>query len=230
MTVIGDILNNPVVTFFLGLIPSLVIALIIEYAKYYRSKIRSREESLIPHLRKMHGNISKILEKTEAKNLDKKYDDLQTTKITQKMYENARQQVMVEEKINYPHNVDNTLSPASMKEVLFLHSYRSLEEVFMECMKFEVVYEEMQTEGLLNTLEVKYKVLYRMMRSFHSCAKTAMNDVKQGIIKVGSVKDVTDFHINYKNDHLRQLFMSDILVHNIFTFGSDLEKELRKFL
>ncbi len=178
----------------------------------------------------MHGNISRILERTDAKNLDNQYSDLQTTKITQKMYENARQQVMEEEKLNYAPNIDNTLSPASIKEMLFLHSYHSLEELFEECVKFEGVYEETQTEGLLNTVEVKYKVLCRMMRNFHSCAETAVKDVKQGIIKVGSVKNMTDFHTNYHGDSLSKLLMSAILVNNIFTFGSELEKELRKFL
>jgi hypothetical protein len=227
---IGDVLNNPVITFFLGLIPSLLVALVIEYVKYYRSKIRSREESLLPYLRKLHGNISKILEQTDAKNLRNQYNDWRNTKITQKMVENATQQVMEEEKIEYAHIVDRTLSPASIKEVLFLHGYHSFEELVTECIKFEAVYEEMVTEGLLNVLKVKYSGLYQRMLSFHSCADNAIKDVKQGTVKINKIKNMTDFHENYHDDGLDQLFMCDILVHNIFIFGTELEKELRKFL
>lgn len=229
MASIGDILSNPLIAFIIGLIPSFItIGLVI--VKYYLSKRRSREESVLPYLRKLYGNISKILEQRDAKDLRNQYYDWLNTKITQKMFDNSRQQVMEEEKINYPHNVDNTLSPSSIKEVLFIHSYNAFEELVAECKNFEKIYEEMETEGLFNTLKVRYRRLYQRMYNFHLFVEATMKDDKQETVKVGKIMNMTDFHNNYPNASLNQLLRWNSVVDNIFSYGSELEKELRNFL
>ncbi len=226
---IGDMFSNPVVTFLIGLSIS-IITLVFEFVKYFQSRIREKREPLIPFLRRMHGNVSKIIDLADSKNLRKKYEEVLSSKVAQKLVENASQQVMEAEKIDYSPNNVSSLSPAYFTELLFLNSYHSFEDLIKECIKFETVLGEMETEGLTNTLKVKDKGLYQRINNFHSVAEAAADNVKKGTIKIDSVKDITDFHINYQKDSLEQLFISNILVYNILNFGSDLEKALRRFL
>jgi hypothetical protein len=76
MVSVIEVFSNPLITFIIGLTPS-----IITIAIYYQGKVTSKEKVLHPHLLKLYDITEKILEEKNSKDLFINYERMRRAKV-----------------------------------------------------------------------------------------------------------------------------------------------------
>ncbi len=213
----------------LTFISGLIIGIFLEFIRHSLSVRRSKREGLLPYLRQLYGSISRIMEKTDADKLNSRYERLFNAQIEEKMRESAYKKLVGKDNAKLPF----LRSPAFGPYMMFLLSYNSLVEVVRESKQFESVYMEMEKKGLITTLKVHHKRLYFPLISVHQYTSHIV-EVTSGIVD----DLVTSYEL--KDDQEKERMVEDeifavlqrlsVPTSNLFNFGSQLQKQLKKFV
>ncbi len=183
-------------------------------------------KQFLPKLRQLHGIVARIMDRSEATHLRNRYEKLIEVAIDQKMREDAYKKIMKEQNIKSP-----ALSPVDAHYMFFMMSYNSLREVIIECRNFESVYAEMRKEGLVEALKVRQKRLHGDLSWFHNSAEYVVNetrDIVEGLEAKTNMGDEGKPETISQDDVLKRMLA--LSTHNLFNWGSQLEKQLRKHI
>lgn len=210
-----------ILVFMLGLISGFFV----EYVHHYFSVKRSKKEGFLPYMRKLYGSVSEIMEKTDAEELNRRYDRFINAKIKEKMRESAIKELAGKESIKF-HEL---MSPAYPALLMFLSSYNSLIEVIRECKRFESTYVEMEKKGLIDTLKIHHGRLYSPLSFFHSSANYIAEETAEIVDNLVTAYELKEGQASETifEDNVFEIIRK-IATHNLFHFGSELQKQLRK--
>lgn len=211
--------------FLSGLISGLITGFCVEYFHHYLSVKRSKKEEFLPYLRRLYGNVSKIMDKTVADGLNALYEKLINVAVLEEL------RLLRIGKLTGNESIKELLTPVFPALPMFLFSYTSLIGVVRECKRFESTYIEMEKRGLIETLEVHDRRLYRSLSSFHDSASYIVEETSEIMDKLETTyesKKEKTFEKIFEVDVFQTLLK--ISTHDLFRFGSRLQKQLRKLV
>lgn len=209
-------------TFVVGL----GIGIITTYVGHWLSGKRLKKEQFSPYLRKLHGIISRIMTKTEAKQLNSRFHALQNAMIEEEMRKSAMEKLSIE-----PSNVFESFGSSFGAYFFFISSFDSLVETIRECKNFESVYSEIEKKGILSTLELRDKRLYTYLSWFHDSASYIVKKTKDIFDQLRTTNEAIDQSESgtmSQSQAFQRIRM--INTHDLFHWGEWLEKRLRKYL
>jgi hypothetical protein len=215
MTAIGDIFNNPLVTFIVGLIPS-IIAIVFESIKYYQSKARSGEQVLQPHFWKLHTITTKILDENSARNLPYK--------------EKEWQEAIAKGKIIKDFDALGQLLSAF---VVLSASCNSMERLFNDCVDFETEYQQMDTNGLLSLLSKRHASAFARIADFHGYTEGVVfltKDFREKYSNKAEAETTIDEMDDNFTEYSKVFFSTCGVIEEIFNRAPEIERELKKLL
>jgi uncharacterized protein YeeX (DUF496 family) len=224
MVSIAEIFSNPLITFILGLTPS-----IITIVFYYQGKVSSREKVIQPHILKLYDIAAKILEEKNAVNLFFNYQKMQKAKAD---YDNIRQipTVLEEQRKTY----DDTFGEYILTSFSFNWSLNSAEKLVQLCIELDLEYQKMDTDGLLSLLKKRHKEAFTKLKVFDQTAK-GMIFITERIRKEKLKTEIQPEGQEHVRDvqlteHLSILFQTLSITKNLISCAPEVEKQLSKFL
>lgn len=211
--------------FVLGVISGFLVGFFGEYFHHRFSRKRSREEVFLPYLRKLHGSVSEIMRRTEAEELRERYDTLINARIEEKMRESVTTELTGKEPIEIP----DYMRPVFSAWLGFVSSYNSIVLVIRECRNFESVYAEMEKKGLIATLKVRHGRLYSPLSFFHGSASYIVEETADIVDSLAAAYEMKE------GEASKEIFEDNVFgilrginTHNLFLYGSELQKQLEK--
>lgn len=218
-------MNHQELMLVLTLISGFVVGFFVEYVHNHFSEKRSRKEEFLPYLLKLYRSVSRIMDNTDAQELSRNYERLMNATIEKKMRESAIRELTGKEEIK----LYEWMRPTSYVWITFLFSYNSLIEVIRECNRFETVYMKMEKEGLMHALKLHHGRLYNRLSFFHSSASYIVketNEIVGNLVKSNELKKEQGIEAIFEDEIFGILL--GLSTGNLFRFGSQLEKQLRK--
>lgn len=212
--------------FLLGIVSGSIPTLIGAYIAHRLSVKRSKERTLIPYLRELHGVVSRIMDNKQAEHFREAYEQLVETAVNEKVREDALK-VMTKQtettNMKFPH-----MSKTSYYYVVFFALCTEFIDVIKECQHFERIFAEMQKKGLTSTLTVHNKRLSGNIDMFHGSASYIVTETKDIVGRLESRLRTSDIFDSDFQEILQRMLRLN--THNLFTWGTDLKKQLEKLV
>jgi hypothetical protein len=202
----------------------IAIGIVPTYVGHLLAVRHSKRERFSPYIVELYGIVTKIMTRTNARNLNDSYKNLINARIDEEMRESAAKKLGIESNTS-PEILGATFSAS----ILFFTSLSALSEVVRECRNFEPIFGKMDKEGLLSALRLKDEKLNSYLWWFHeSCSSI-----------VGQTNDIVgELGITGTNNPNRSEAISSrtferltmLRIDSLFKYGEFLEKHLRKYV
>jgi hypothetical protein len=221
MVSIAEIFSNPLITFILGLIPSIITILI-----YYQAKVNSKEKALQPHLLKLCDTVSKIMTEEKALNLMADYGKMQH--ITDEWQE---KQLLGEQTTA---NKEEYFEKYLVGFLNFSLSRMSAERLVEKCLDFESQFQSMDDEGLLSLLKKRHNLAFVEITDFQLCVQGILlitDRIRKENLKTTYEPQGNENGMNVQlSEGLEILFKIRSVAEMLFSRAPEVEKQLSKFL
>jgi hypothetical protein len=211
-----------------SIVVGLIGGLIPAYIMHKLSVRQSRKERFIPYLQKLYGIVSRIMKNAEAEKLSDRYKSFVNAKIEGRMREIAIKDLGKEQVNEPPYS-----SPEFVPYTFFVISYDKLIEIVRECRNFESVYSEMVSTGLLPALKVRDETLARFLSFFHDSTEYIVNETSgyfDKLMMTNETKTAQEFESRFQGEVFQRMLKLSISTRNLFNFGAELEKRLKKYV
>jgi len=221
MVSVAELFSNPLITFIIGLTPTIITILI-----YYQTKKNSREKALQPHLLKLYDTVSKIMKEENALNLNESYGKMHH--LTDEWQE--KQLLGKQTTANKDEYFENYV-------VAFLNfslSRMSAERLVEKCSDFESQFQRMDEEGLLSLLEKRHNLAFVKTKDFQACVQGLLlitNRIRKKNLKTTYEPQGNENGMTLQlSEGLEIFFKISSVAEMLFARAPEVEKQLSKFL